>query len=170
MTFVKKDKDLDPDTYKVLFVCMGNICRSPAGEGVLESMVEAAGLSDRVEIDSAGTIGYHSGQPADSRMRRASAARGYQLNSLARQVCAEDLDQFDLILTMDEDNYHNVSALADTAEQQRRIRSFCEYCSDHDNDSVPDPYYGGESGFEIILDLLEDGCRGVLAEVENQLS
>lgn len=157
------------DEVSILFVCMGNICRSPAGEGVFTAMVEEAGLTDRVRVDSAGTLGYHSGEPADSRMRQSAQRRGYQLTGRARQVSSTDLDDFDLILTMDEDNYHNVLALATNDEQRERVKSFCDYCTDHDNRSVPDPYYGGADGFEVVLDLLEDGCRGVLADVEERL-
>lgn len=148
---------------------MGNICRSPAGEGVLQSLVDAAGLSDQIHIDSAGTLGYHAGDPADSRMRQAAQQRGYRLTSRARQIHVGDLDEFDLILTMDDDNYHNVLALAANDQQRARVKSFCDFCANHQADSVPDPYYGGASGFEVVLDLLEDGCRGVLAEIETQL-
>ncbi len=157
-------------TFSVLFVCMGNICRSPAGEGVFRALVEDAGLDDQIRIDSAGTLGYHAGEPADSRMRQSAQNRGYALTSRARQIMAADLDEFDLILTMDEDNYHNVLALADNDAQRDRVKSFCDFCVDHDNRSVPDPYYGGADGFETVLDLLEDGCRGVLAEVEAHLA
>ncbi len=147
---------------RVLFVCMGNICRSPAGEGVFTKMVVEAGLGDCIEVDSAGTIGMHAGHPADSRMRAAAAQRGYDLTSRARKVVVEDLDQFDLILTMDEDNRRNVLNLASTEVQRARVRPFCSFCEDHDETEVPDPYYGGPQGFDHVLDLLEDGCRGVL--------
>jgi len=143
---------------------MGNICRSPAGEGVLRALLEQEGL-DHVEVDSAGTIGFHSGNPADARMREAAAGRGYHLSSRARQVQAADLDRFDLILVMDEENYQDVLALAETGEQRARVRRFCEFCRDHNETDVPDPYYGGPDGFEQVLDLLEDGCRGVLESI-----
>jgi len=154
---------------RVLFVCMGNICRSPAGEGVFQSMVEDAGLSDRVEIDSAGTLGYHSGEPADVRMTKAASQRGYQLSSRARQIKASDLNDFDIILTMDLDNMSHVLGMAQDEVQQAKVRSFGQYCRQHTVDSVPDPYYGGEQGFEVVLDLLEDGCQMLLEEVERQL-
>lgn len=147
---------------RVLFVCLGNICRSPAGEGVFTKMVADAGLSDRIEVDSAGTIGMHAGHPADSRMRAVAAQRGYNLTSRARKVVEDDLDQFDLILTMDEDNRRNVLSLTKTEAQRARVRPFCSFCEDHDETEVPDPYYGGPKGFDHVLDLLEDGCRGVL--------
>lgn len=148
---------------RVLFVCMGNICRSPAGEGVMRSLVEQAGLSEQVEIASAGTIGMHAGSLPDPRMRTAAARRGYALISRARKFVAADLDVFDLILTMDEDNHRNVLALASTPEQRARVRPFCDFCEQHEDAAVPDPYYGGPQGFDHVLDLLEDGCRGVLA-------
>lgn len=147
---------------RILFVCMGNICRSPAGEGVLTKMVRDAGLADRITIDSAGTLGLHQGQLADPRMRAAATTRDYTLTSRARQITAADLDHFDLILTMDEDNRHHVLALATTPAQRARVRRFCDFCTDHEATEVPDPYYGGPAGFEAVLDLLEDGCRGVL--------
>ncbi|WP_221031536.1 low molecular weight protein-tyrosine-phosphatase [Actomonas aquatica] len=154
---------------RILFVCMGNICRSPAGEGVLIRVVAEAGLADRISIDSAGTIGMHAGERADARMRRAAAQRGYDLTSRARQFTADDFADFDLILTMDEDNRRNVLALAATAADRAKVRAFCSFCSEHDETEVPDPYYGGPQGFEHVLDLLEDGCAGVLAWARQQL-
>jgi len=147
---------------RILFVCMGNICRSPAGEGVLAKLVSEAGLTAHIEIDSAGTIGMHQGHRADSRMRAAATERGYNLTSRARQVVAHDLDDFDLILTMDEDNHRGVLNLATTDNQRDRVRLFCSFCQNHAEREVPDPYYGGPQGFETVLDLLEDGCRGVI--------
>lgn len=161
---------MSPLPLRILFVCMGNICRSPAGEGVLTKMVAAAGLADQIKIDSAGTIGMHQGNRADSRMRAAAITRGYDLTSRARQVIASDLDSFDLILTMDEDNHRGVLALATTATQRNRVRLFCSFCDNHSEREVPDPYYGGAQGFEHVLDLLEDGCRGVLAWARKSLS
>lgn len=147
---------------QILFVCMGNICRSPAGEGVLAKMVAEAKLADRIQIDSAGTLGMHAGNPPDSRMRAAATKRGYDLTSCARQVTAMDLDDFDLILAMDRDNHRNVLKLAKTDEQRDRVRLFCTFCEKHMEREVPDPYYGESQGFEYVLDLLEDGCSGVL--------
>lgn len=159
---------LKNNPFSILFVCMGNICRSPAAEGVMQKIVDDAGLSEHIRIDSAGTIGYHSGEPADSRMRSAASARGYELTSLARQVRRADLDDFDMILTMDDDNLANTRALADTPEQQRKVEPFVQYCTEHDDPSVPDPYYGGAQGFEHVLDLLEDGCHGLLEEIQTR--
>ena len=160
---------MDRKPLRILFVCMGNICRSPAGEGVLAKMVAEAGLADRIQIDSAGTLGMHAGNPPDSRMRAAATKRGYELTSRARQVTAEDLDTFDLILVMDQDNHRNVIRLASTDEQRERVRLFCTFCEKHLEREVPDPYYGGSQGFEYVLDLLEDGCSGVLEWAQHQM-
>jgi protein-tyrosine phosphatase len=147
---------------RILFVCMGNICRSPAGEGVMRSLVTQAGLDGRIQVASAGTISLHAGELPDARMRAAALRRGYALTSRARQIDATDFDRFDLVLTMDEDNLRNVSALAKTDDHRRKVRRFVEFCRTHADASVPDPYYGGVDGFEHVLDLLEDGCRGWL--------
>ncbi len=154
-------------TYRVLFVCMGNICRSPAGEAVLRKLAEEEGLDDRLDIDSAGTIGFHTGSPPDARMQDAAANRGIRTGGHARQVRQEDLDTFHRVLAMDHDNLRDLLALAQTQDQRDTIRPFCDYCQKHDNRDVPDPYYGGAHGFEIVLDLLEDGCRQILDEARD---
>lgn len=144
----------------VLFVCMGNICRSPAAEGVFRRMVAEAGLEDTIEIDSAGTHNYHIGRPADERMRQAAASRGYQLDSIARRLVVEDFERFDLIITMDEANYTEAMALhPGQGAQVVRLVDYCEIC---DVDEVPDPYYGGEAGFHTVIDILEDACVNLL--------
>lgn len=153
--------------YRILFVCMGNICRSPAGECVLRHI---AADDTRIECDSAGTIGYHAGDAPDRRMTAAAAKRGIKLTGRARQIQATDLDSFDLILTMDEENYLNVRSLATCEQQSRKIRRFCEFCQDHDETEVPDPYYGGGAGFERVLDLLEDGCQHILEFARKELA
>ena len=150
--------------YRILFVCMGNICRSPAGEGVLLHLIKNKGVADKIICDSAGTIGYHEGHPPDSRMQLAARKRGIHLPSRARQIKRTDLDTFDLILTMDEENYRSVHALAQKEAQRAKIRRFCEFCTRHEDSEVPDPYYGGEHGFEHVLNLMEDGCEQVLNE------
>lgn len=150
---------------RILFVCLGNICRSPAGEGVMRKLVAEAGLAERVAVASAGTLGLHAGRLPDARMRAAAARRGYELTSRARQFMAEDFARFDLILTMDEDNRSNVLALATTEAQRARVRRFTEFCRKHTVTAVPDPYYGGPEGFEQVLDLLEDGCNEILDTV-----
>ncbi len=142
---------------------MGNICRSPAAEGVFRGLSERAGRADRWEVASAGTIGMHAGELPDARMREAAARRGYDLRSRARRIEREDFSRFDLILTMDEDNRRHVLALAADEAGRARVRRFVDFCRKHvDADAVPDPYYGGAAGFEHVLDLLEDGCAGLL--------
>ena len=127
-------------TYRVLLVCMGNICRSPTAEGVLRCFIKNNNLGDKVEVDSAGTHGYHVGEAPDSRTQRAAAVRGYNLSQLrARKVARQDLDYFDLILAMDKSNLDNLRRLA-TPEQQERIKLFMDYARSFDDDEVPDPY------------------------------
>ena len=149
--------------HSVLFVCMGNICRSPSAEGVFRKMVADAGREAEFDIDSAGTIGYHAGERADSRMRAAAAARGYSLDSRARRLEPADFADFDLIIAMDNDNYRNITDM-DTGQGARVVR-MCDYCKQHDTDEVPDPYYGGPTGFETVLDILEDACANLLEEM-----
>lgn len=156
---------------KVLFVCMGNICRSPSGEGVFQHHVEAAGYKDKIMVDSAGTIDYHRGNPADSRMQAAAARRGYSLDSLARQVRSEDFHDFDLILAMDVENLENLDHLAgERLPHVRMLGSFLEGINDSvRGPSVPDPYYGGEAGFEQVLDMIEEACPAILAHCRTLL-
>ena len=150
---------------RVLFVCLGNICRSPAAEGVFLHLLAQQGLEDQFVVDSAGTGGWHVGNPADRRMRAAAERRGIHLPSRARQISLADLSHFDRILTMDEDNLRAVRSLA--AELHGRpdlaeIEPMTSYCRRFKASEVPDPYYGGEQGFEHVLDLLEDACSGLL--------
>ena len=133
----------------------------------MRALAEKARLADGLEIASSGTIGMHAGAPPDARMRAAAARRGYSLVSRAGQITVADLDAFDLIVTMDEENRRNVLALAKTDAQRARIRRFVDFCSKHADAEVPDPYYGGEEGFEHVLDLLEDGCEGLLETVRD---
>jgi len=142
---------------------MGNICRSPAAEGVFRKFVSAAGRDEEFYVDSAGTIGYHAGGRADSRMRAVAQSRGYRLESIARRIEVEDFDIFDFIVTMDDDNFRDVSAM-DPGDGASVVR-MCDYCEKHDNSEVPDPYYGGATGFENVLDILEDACASFLRQV-----
>ena len=146
----------------VLFVCMGNICRSPTAESVFRKLVSEAGRHSDFEIDSAGTIGYHTGDRADRRMRAAAADRGYQLDSIARRIEVADFDRFDLIVTMDNANFRDVSAMAPGSEA--RIVRMCDYCEEHEETEVPDPYYGGAAGFQKVIDILEDACSNLLRQ------
>lgn len=149
----------------ILFVCMGNICRSPAGEGVFQHYVKEAGHADRIRIDSAGIIGYHAGGPADSRMRAFALKRGYLLDSIARQVTLADVEDFDLIVAMDVENLENLHYLA--GERKAHIRMLGSFLDDSNDPvmgrSVPDPYYGGDAGFEEVLDMIESACPSMLA-------
>jgi len=150
---------------RVLFVCLGNICRSPAAEGVFLHLLGREGLEQHFQVDSAGTGGWHVGSPADRRMRAAAARRGIALVSRARQIESDDLHHFDHVLTMDEDNLAAVGRLARQAEGKARITPLSRHCSQLSADEVPDPYYGGSDGFERVLDLLEDACAGLLASL-----
>lgn len=150
---------------RLLFVCMGNICRSPAAEGVMKHLVERENLGHRIECDSAGTIGYHSGELPDHRMRQTARERGIILESRARHIQSKDLETFDLILTMDQENLDYVRGLENASKYSAKIRPFCEFLTHHSNDEVPDPYYQGLQGFYFVLDLLEDGCEGILEEI-----
>ena len=141
---------------------MGNICRSPAAEGVFRKLVADSGRTDEFHIDSAGTHGYHVGHLPDARMRAAAERRGYRLDSSARRLTVEDFDAFDLIVVMDEDNYENAVAL-DPGAGARVVR-MCDYCEMQTAEEVPDPYYGGAAGFEHVLDILEDACAGLLRQ------
>ena len=156
-------------TYDVLFVCMGNICRSPTAHGVFQTMVLRAGLADRVRVDSAGTHSYHVGAPPDSRSQSHALQRGYDLSDQrARQLTAHDFERFDLVLVMDWDNL----ALAEERcppQHRRKLRRLAEFFQQHDSPVVPDPYQGGAAGFETVLDLVEDGCRGLLRHVQGAL-
>lgn len=163
-TFVMDSK------FRLLFVCLGNICRSPAAEGVMRRLVEETGLADRIEIDSAGTAGWHEGKRSDPRMRKASARRGLDLTHLARQVRPTDLAEFDLVLAMDRQNQADLLALDAAGLYPARIRLLCEFCTRHEAREVPDPYYGGEEGFEHVLDLLEDACTGLLDHVRSRIA
>ena len=154
---------------RILFVCMGNICRSPTAEGVMAKLLRDTGLADRVAIDSAGTGGWHAGELADPRTRAAAKQRGLELTHRARQLTKHDLDRFDLIIAMDEDNLGHISRLvgARTSPMVRLLRSFDP--SAPLGAEVPDPYAGGEAGFEHVLDLCERACEGLLAHVREQL-
>lgn len=154
----------------ILFVCLGNICRSPAAEGILRRAIERAGWSDRIEVDSAGTYGGHRGELPDPRMRRAAAQRGYELIHRARQVREEDFERFDRIVAMDDANYEALHRLAPSREAARKIFRMVEFCRRFpDRTYIPDPYYEGPEGFERVLDMLEDGCAAILEQIGPQL-
>jgi protein-tyrosine phosphatase len=150
---------------RVLFVCMGNICRSPTAEGVTRTLAERNGVVDLFEFDSAGTHDYHSGNPPDQRARQAAAKRGYDLSQLkARQVNELDFERFDRILAMDRDNL-KLLRQACPEEHHAKLGLFLEYASSATGDEVPDPYYGGPDGFERVLDLIEDAAGGLIKQL-----
>ena len=148
---------------RILFVCLGNICRSPAADGIMQSMVDWAGLSRRFVIDSAGTGNYHVGDLPDSRMRAHARRRGYELTHICRQVRVSDFDDFDLIVGMDAANIRNLKHLAPTVEAEKKIVPMAAYLTGPARfDHIPDPYYEGAEGFELVLDLLENACANLL--------
>lgn len=154
---------------KLLFVCLGNICRSPAGENVMRHMLKEAGMENKVFCDSAGTMNYHTGKSPDSRMTATVESRGIEVTGAARQIQEQDLEEFDLILTMDNENYRNVMNLESADEYGHKVKKFVSYCTEHDDQEVPDPYYGGQQGFEHVVDLLEDGCTELLQQISKAL-
>ncbi len=156
--------------YRILFVCLGNICRSSAAEEVMRQKLKNAGLNEIVEVDSAGLIDYHEGELSDSRMRRHAKQRGYILTHLSRPITRSDYEQFDLIIGMDDQNITRLQRGAKTESERMKIHKMTEFFVNCDSTSIPDPYYGGESGFENVLDLLEDGCTGLLRELNHQFS
>ena len=152
--------------YSILFVCLGNICRSPAAQAVMQAMVDERGLSDRFFIDSAGTGGWHIGDLPDKRMRVHARQRGYELTHCARKVQARDFEDFDLIVGMDAANVSDLCRMAATIEQERKVVMMGDYIRQFPHyDYVPDPYYEGSEGFELVLDLLEDACDKLLDKI-----
>lgn len=152
----------DKDKTKVLFVCLGNICRSPAAEGIMRSILEERGLSERFELDSAGLYSGHAGELPDSRMRAHAVRRGYHLTHRSRPVRRSDFSDFDLIVGMDASNLSRLKGFAATAEEEAKIVGMASFCRRHPGwDHIPDPYYEGAEGFELVLDLLEDACQGL---------
>lgn len=155
----------DKEKIKVLFVCLGNICRSPAAEAVMLREVKERGMAARWEIDSAGTGNYHIGDLADPRMREHASRRGLKLLHRARQVSVSDFHDFDLIIGMDSFNLRNLRAISPTVETDRKIVAMSEFFPDAPYDYVPDPYYEGAEGFELVLDLLQAGCSNLVSRL-----
>lgn len=156
--------------YKVLFVCLGNICRSPAAQAVMQGVVDRRGLTHRFFIDSAGTYGGHTGQLPDKRMRVHARPRGYELTHLARRITGSDLEEFDLVVAMDNGNVRDLQGMAVTVEESRKIVMMGDYITQFPHyDYVPDPYYEGAEGFELVLDLLEDSCENLLDQIEENI-
>jgi protein-tyrosine phosphatase len=149
---------------------MGNICRSPAAEMVFRKLAADSGRANEFLIDSAGTISYHQGAPPDPRMAKTLMGHGYPVSGTARRITPEDLEQFDLILTMDEDNYAEVRRMDTKGLHSWKIRPFVDFCMESREVRIPDPYYGGQKGFNHVVRLLEDGCQGILASIGLQRS
>lgn len=153
---------------RVLFVCLGNICRSPTAEGMFRHVVTQAGLLEHVEIDSAGTHAYHVGEPPDRRAQAAARRRGIDLSALrGRQAQPVDIQRFDYVLAMDEENYQNLLAICPPG-LEHKLRLFLEFAPGRPEREVPDPYFGGEAGFDRVLDMIEDASRGLLADLRDR--
>ena len=151
---------------RILFICLGNICRSPAAEGIFQHLVDERGLTDQFVIDSAAIGPWHIGDLPDPRMRRCGACHGYHFNSMARQFSSDDFDRFDLIIGMDQENLRAIRAKARSKEDEQKIRLMADYLRHHPNHpTIPDPYYGSDSDFELVIELLEDACEGLLKDI-----
>ena len=150
---------------KILFVCLGNICRSPMAEAIMNKLICDAGLQSEFQIDSAGLINYHEGEGADPRMKEHAYRHGYRLTHISRPVRQSDFDEFDYIIGMDDSNYDKLRRLAPTTEAEAKIHRMTDYCTRNVIGHVPDPYYGGSQGFENVIDILEDACAGLLERI-----
>ena len=158
-----------PSPFNLLFVCMGNICRSPAAHGVMQRLIDDAALSEQIIIDSAGTGGWHAGSLPDNRMRRHAKKRSFVLDSPARQVRERDFVEFDLIVVMDQQNLRDIRPFNPTGKLMHKVRMFCDFAEEREETEVPDPYYGGDEGFEQVLDIVENGCKHLLIHIRSQL-
>ena len=157
--------------HTVLFICLGNICRSPAAEGIMKSLVEKEGMSDDFFIDSAAIGSWHIGQLPDSRMRKCGAEHGYRFDSHARQFQKSDFQHFDLIVVMDNENYRTITSMASSQADKDKVVRIADYLTHHrEYTTVPDPYYGDYSDFELVIELLEDACQGLLDSIKEQNS
>ncbi|MEO0968983.1 MAG: low molecular weight protein-tyrosine-phosphatase [Cyanobacteria bacterium J06639_18] len=156
--------------YKLLFVCLGNICRSPAAENIMNYLIEKQGQSKQdIFCDSAGTSSYHIGSAPDRRMSAAAFQKlGIKMYGQARQFVESDFQEFDMILAMDRNNYRNILALDSTAEYEDKVHLMCDFCTENTLKEVPDPYYGGAEGFNRVIDLLMDACGGLLKHLEEK--
>lgn len=155
---------------QILFVCLGNICRSPSAEAVFNAFIKKYGLEQQLRCDSAGTAAYHEGEQADYRMKQFALKRGYRLTSISRPVDPKvDFDRFDYIIGMDQQNVRNLKAMARNEDDRSKIHLMTDFCIDGNHTSVPDPYYGGASGFELVLDILENACEGLIRQIQKDM-
>lgn len=156
---------------KILFVCLGNICRSPAAEAVMNKLIEKENLKAKIEIDSAGIMGYHTGEQADSRMRKHASKRGYTISHPARKVNPTiDFENFDYVVAMDDENFVDLLAMDKESNYRDKFFRMVQFSQDLVHTSVPDPYYGGPDGFELVLDILEDSCKGLLEKIKDDIN
>ena len=153
--------------HRILFVCLGNICRSPAAEAVFKHLIKREGIEDQFTIDSAGTGDWHIGELADKRMRAAAEKRGIEMTSRARQIREEDFKEFDLIIAMDDSNVANIKKIMVDEADVKKIKKMTDYQSDKSVTNVPDPYFGGEEGFEYVLDLVNEASKGLINDLSN---
>ncbi len=161
---------MEDKNINVVFVCLGNICRSPAAEGIVKKMLADEGLDDRVFVDSASTSSWNEGKQPDERMQAHGKKRGYNFDSIARQFRSSDFEKFDYIIVMDNNNYMNVKKLAITQEDVEKIHRMTDFSIDFaDHDHVPDPYYGGDDGFNLVMNLLEDAAKGLIKDIKEKL-
>lgn len=151
-------------TKRILFVCLGNICRSPAAEAIFRKI--AFNKKINVEVDSAGTSAWHEGEKADQRMRRHANERGYDITSISRKFRTSDFDNFDMIIAMDDSNYFDLKSAARTLDDVKKIHRMRDFFSRSDFDHIPDPYYGGDAGFTLVIDLLEEGANGLVKHLQ----
>ena len=149
-------------SYKLLFVCLGNICRSPSAENIMNHLIKEADLAGKIICDSAGTSAYHIGSAPDRRMRAAAEKRDIILEGKARKFTVSDLEEFDLILAVDRENYRDIIYLDPQEKYRDKVQMMCSFATNHNDKEVPDPYYGGDAGFDYVIDLLLDSCSGLL--------
>lgn len=154
-------------TYKLLFVCLGNICRSPSAENIMNHLIQEAGLTNKISCDSAGTSGYHVGASPDRRMSAAAIKKEIKLLGQSRKLTPSDLQRFDLILAMDRENYQDILYLDREGKYENKVHLICDFATHKPDREVPDPYYGGAEGFDYVIDLLLDACTGLLDYVVN---
>lgn len=153
---------------KILFVCLGNICRSPAAEGIFLKLIERENLDGKIQVDSAGLLDYHEGESYDPRMISHAAKRGYNLKGSSRQFIQEDFEKYDLILAIDNEIYNELKLMDKENLYEHKIFKMIDFYSKNDFDEVPDPYYSNKKGFEIVLDILEDACSGLLKKLKEE--